>query len=410
MFKDRKNTNVASGTGAAPASRFDISPLDFGIPSDFGFRISDFRRTRRRGFSFTEIMFAVIILGVGFIMVAAIFPVAIQQAKTTTEETTAASIARGAANYLQNIVSDGASPPSSTNCPQSSLNVANTGTPAQINVSFVQQITTIPTGSANDAPRLWIASANNQILPNDPRYGYIYLFRRGLDQTSSPSPYAQVYIFPVQSRATTTFGADDLTLPSTWTDDTNSPKNSPPANLMARFVQVAVSNDVAEAGGVDLIAFDKRPSSTGMTSQKAANADAAVEGAYVVIADDKLNNSPPGTQGRLNGTILKLGVRRAEFDNRGDLFGDNALGNNMVVYELQPGSDFTPDPGVTGTAAARIVAIGNKQAIAGSGSNVTSSQTADAFVVGRGFASKSYTNYEGSSMAISAYTTFVKVN
>ena len=35
-----------------------------------------------RGFSFTEVLFAVMILGIGFIMVAAIFPVAIQQATT----------------------------------------------------------------------------------------------------------------------------------------------------------------------------------------------------------------------------------------------------------------------------------------------------------------------------------------
>ena len=49
------------------------------------------RRTVRCGFTLTEIMFAVIILGIGFIMVAAIFPVALQQAKTTTEEVTAAS-------------------------------------------------------------------------------------------------------------------------------------------------------------------------------------------------------------------------------------------------------------------------------------------------------------------------------
>ena len=34
---------------------------------------------QRSAFSFIEIMFAVIILGIGFIMIAAVFPVAIQQ-------------------------------------------------------------------------------------------------------------------------------------------------------------------------------------------------------------------------------------------------------------------------------------------------------------------------------------------
>src|SRR4051794_15896094 len=54
-----------------------------------------------RGFSFAEVMFAVIVLGVGFIMVAAIFPVAIQQTKSTADDTHAAAGAREAANNFQ---------------------------------------------------------------------------------------------------------------------------------------------------------------------------------------------------------------------------------------------------------------------------------------------------------------------
>src|SRR4051812_5408251 len=61
------------------------------------------RRTDRSGFSFVEVLFAVIVLGIGFIMIAAVFPVAISQTKTTTEETNAAAIAREGVNYLQNL-------------------------------------------------------------------------------------------------------------------------------------------------------------------------------------------------------------------------------------------------------------------------------------------------------------------
>src|SRR5438045_9581021 len=57
----------------------------------------------RRGYSFTEVMFAVVILGIGFIMIAAIFPAAIHQSKTTQEETTAATVARAAVQYLEAI-------------------------------------------------------------------------------------------------------------------------------------------------------------------------------------------------------------------------------------------------------------------------------------------------------------------
>ena len=52
-------------------------------------------RRSRRAFSFVEVLFAVIILGVGFIMVAAIFPVAIQQTQATVEETAALRVFGG---------------------------------------------------------------------------------------------------------------------------------------------------------------------------------------------------------------------------------------------------------------------------------------------------------------------------
>src|SRR5688572_8545764 len=61
------------------------------------------RRKRQTGFNFTEILFAVMILGIGFIMVAAIFPVALQQTQLTGQEVTASTAARGGMNYLQQV-------------------------------------------------------------------------------------------------------------------------------------------------------------------------------------------------------------------------------------------------------------------------------------------------------------------
>jgi len=98
---------------------FDISC--FGI--SFGFRISTFgfpakpaprldcnwqltTGNLRRGFSFTEILFAVMILAIGFIMVRRSSRWRLQQAKNSTEETIAAPIARGLAVYLGQLLSD----------------------------------------------------------------------------------------------------------------------------------------------------------------------------------------------------------------------------------------------------------------------------------------------------------------
>src|SRR6266446_1174955 len=55
---------------------------------------------RRGGFSFTEILFAVMILGIGFIMVAAMFPVALQQTDNSMQETVAAQVARSGIAYM----------------------------------------------------------------------------------------------------------------------------------------------------------------------------------------------------------------------------------------------------------------------------------------------------------------------
>src|SRR5262245_30954598 len=55
-----------------------------------------FPNRRNRAFSLTEVMFAIIILGIGFILVAAIFPVSISQSRLTVEETMGTGIARSA--------------------------------------------------------------------------------------------------------------------------------------------------------------------------------------------------------------------------------------------------------------------------------------------------------------------------
>src|SRR5947209_11960518 len=55
----------------------------------------------RRAISFAEILFAVMILGIGFIMVAAMFPVAIKQTQLTGQETNAATLATDAADMIE---------------------------------------------------------------------------------------------------------------------------------------------------------------------------------------------------------------------------------------------------------------------------------------------------------------------
>src|SRR5437588_8989565 len=63
---------------------------------DLRFAICDLRSVmrrlqRRRAFTFLEVLFAVIVLGIGFIMVAAMFPAALKQTQASVEDVSASS-------------------------------------------------------------------------------------------------------------------------------------------------------------------------------------------------------------------------------------------------------------------------------------------------------------------------------
>src|SRR6187402_1210203 len=75
-----------------------MTTTTIGLTSSRGFAAG-----RRRGFSFTEVMFAVMVLGIGFIMVAAMFPVTISQTQQTMRESVGANVARGAIDHLQSV-------------------------------------------------------------------------------------------------------------------------------------------------------------------------------------------------------------------------------------------------------------------------------------------------------------------
>src|SRR5437868_461177 len=109
------------------------------------------------GYSFPEVMFAVVVLGIGFIMLAAVFPVALQQSKSSLDETKASAIARRAANYLQSIAVD---PPSATISSLTAIFPATGGSAGPIHLwpGDVRPIVSPGTASPNVA---WDAVRNN---------------------------------------------------------------------------------------------------------------------------------------------------------------------------------------------------------------------------------------------------------
>ena len=168
---------------------------------------SNFSRRRFRGFSFAEVMFAVVILGIGFIMVAAIFPVAIQQTQQTSDDSASASVAREASNaiaalpftipsstsYAGQTVATITYPSSFPLLPPTVKNYFGTGVvaPPAVMVPFV--------GARFNA------IAASLILPSNPRLAYIPFYMR--DNTSS---VAQMVVVAVATQNQSTYAAKDI--------------------------------------------------------------------------------------------------------------------------------------------------------------------------------------------------------
>ncbi len=156
----------------------------------------------RCAFSFAEVMFAVVILGVGFIMVAAIFPVAIQQSQTTAQEGIAAAISRQAVNTMISV-------PKTTPSLESPLRSDH---PTDFSI-FPPTIKYHVPGAAGSGviehpPAVvvpftgarWALTKANFILPDDSRYAYVPFYKR-----ENNSPVAQLIVVAVEVRNRSTY-------------------------------------------------------------------------------------------------------------------------------------------------------------------------------------------------------------
>jgi hypothetical protein len=298
---------------------------------DLKSQISHFRlHPSRRGYSFPEVMFAVVVLGIGFIMLAAIFPVALSQSKLTNDETRASQIAQGAVTYLQSIAMDPTPLPV-----EDPLEIARyvrrcifpaTGMAAGTQwPGTVSAFTNLPVqsppqpGSDPDPQPAWNAVRLRQIDSNDPRFAWVALYRRDghpnpdtLAELSTWSKTVQIYVIPVQVRTRTTYSnqtsPDDIA--SLLRDDAylSYPglARMSRSNLFPRQVRVMVE---------ELPAPDNKPNHIWFTGESKLRG-AAAEGAYVIMQQ--------------SGRIYRLGNRVAEKD-------DNTRGQ---AWELQPGNDI----------------------------------------------------------------------
>lgn len=241
-------------------------------------------RRAAAGFTFTEILFAVMILAIGFIMVAAMFPVGIKQTQESVEEVTAANICQEGANFLAQVGSD-------ANFPVT----ASAGT--------IGIMSPTAGGGSNS---FWPLVAGGMILPTDSRFAWVPLYSRGRQPVATANPpgatSAQVILIAVKATDSATFSTADL-----------KPINNF-ANLEAKPVDA-----VFTAGGTSL-----NPDSVVLSNAAGGTfVGAATEGAYLVVADDSPSITGAHTVSA-NGFVLRLG---------------NA-GTQTNQWQLAPGGDM----------------------------------------------------------------------
>lgn len=280
-------------------------------------RLSRHRR-RHRGFSFAEVMFAVMLLGLGFIMVAAIFPVAIRQQQSSMEDSTGVAVAKQGAVIMEQMGAAfsgyhtvAAVPPSTTSTYQYTLLQDKNVTPAPANpvLHRFQDATQDPGSSyavvtpiSSGTPTPYDQMKGNLIQQSDSRYAWLpvaYQCQEGAD-------YAQVYLVAVQVRNHEQFDARDR-------------------DVIDSFRPVRVFFKLTEGNTLpDTVTFYTDENAGTVTEPLAA-----VEGAYIWVADDHITNAEVGKPwvrpGIANGRYYRLGVKT-------DVAG---------TWQLQPGNDMT---------------------------------------------------------------------
>jgi prepilin-type N-terminal cleavage/methylation domain-containing protein len=392
IFKEEmlKEEACAPRASAFPA----VSNFEF--VSDFGFRISDFRARRsRRGFSFAEVMFAVIILGIGFIMIAAIFPVAIQQSKLTVDESTAAGIARTGVSMVEQVATEATLPPTDLfmdpTVPSGSPPLPHYVTPAAVapvpgggvtlpagqSWTFPGKVVSFhdprisdaaPLTDSSGAPvepgfyrsRAWNSVRGNLVFSADARYAWVPLYKRdrtyrndsssAVDVTDpavtrAAEPIVQIILIPVQIQNRTQFDASDTSKVGTPQPDYF---NLQPRPLVATSPARNELDTDIEPNTIAL--HDVIASSPAWFPRMPGAVNALAEGTYVVISDDNLDAASPPynpqtgwpmaqVAGHLNGRVYRLGLRRPELDAS----NGSTAGNPVQVWDLALSSELRPE-------------------------------------------------------------------
>jgi type II secretory pathway pseudopilin PulG len=266
---------------------------------------------QRPAFTFLEVLFSVMILGIGMIMVAAMFPAALKQTQANVEDGSSASIAQLADNTVR-LYADSkdvplASPPVDTldRLLTTTSDISVAGTP------FVYSFhdPRAPMGAA-PAAELWQLVSPNLVLPNDPQYAWVPLFSRGKITPATGSKTNpgleqsfRLFLIPVRcrNRSSGYIGNPSASGSDVAVDQTNDPANLDPALVSVTF-NVATSTAPAYLQVVSVYYGSGAGQSSPLGGGVNPQFNPIATGAYIVVSNCK---STPA----YNGSIFKVGTQ-----------------------------------------------------------------------------------------------------
>ncbi len=318
----------------------------------------------RAGFTFVEILFAVMILGIGFIMVAAMFPVAIRQTQTNMEESAGAAVGSSAVKFLEQVnlqanqeaagasqwlwmpPTDGASVPAGGPYPPGKLYSFRDS-----RLALDTRITAAVAPKITASEFMWQAVRGNLILNYDRRYAWIPFYKR-----NTGDAFLQVMIVVLQNRNRPAYDpAVDVFRGGTAATDAAA--GSAAATLEPLLTAASFTNSVDATTGAP---------TTFVKFNTAVDAAKVSEGSYLIISDDQT----PGFLGQANGYVYRIGIQGVDAQN----------------WKLVPGSDMA--------------------------SSSYQPTAANVFIVGRGYSDPKATPivYDGPSQDVAVYSSFIRLN
>jgi hypothetical protein len=255
----------------------------------------------RKGFTFTEILFAVMLLGIGFIMLAGLFPVGIQQTQSAVDDTAAATVAANAAKLISQVCNSADLPPLPLNY---GLELISPGKPKQPQTMHPA----------------WRKVSQHMINAQDPRYAWVpyYLRRPGEN-------FAQLIIVVLRARNYTNYNQNDLTL-------------LPPTSEYAKATlqpRIVIIDQLEKDNGSGVYRAKLRAEKNDSNDLKFV-----AEGAFLVIASGSDNRPNPNNDANIElarlaaGRIYRLGKQLEPL---------TGLPTNTGEWELLPGYEPLSD-------------------------------------------------------------------